>query len=93
MDNLTHQAEHLYNKVKLYGKTNPTPQNMQLVDMSRKLYDDFRGIHNARELERQATIIKEHLYHGMSVGCMQTAHCTELKNGYEQLRLGLRKYE
>ncbi len=93
MDELEKEAERLYNTVKKYCKPNPTPSNIELEQMARTLYDDFRGIHNPRELERQATVIKEYLFHGMEPGCMQTGHCTELKQGYEKLRLALRQYE
>ncbi len=93
MDNLAHSAEQLYNTVKKYAKPKTTPENARLVQMARKLYDDFRGIINPRELERQATEIKEFLYHGMEKGCMLTSHCSELKSGYEKLRIDLRQFE
>ena len=93
MENLALSAEHLYNTVKKYAKPQVTPENVRLEQMARKLYDDFRGIINPRELERQATAIKEYLYHDMQKGCMLTSHCTELKTGYEKLRIGLRQFE
>ena len=93
MDSLGKEAERLYNTVKKYARPNPTPQNIKLEQMARKLYDDFRCIVNPRELERQATEIKEFLFHGMKPGCMQTTHCSELKAGYEALRLQLRNYQ
>lgn len=93
MDDLTHEAENLLNKTKLYCGKAGTHESEKLCVMTRKLYDDFRGIINPRELERQATEIKEYLYHGMKGGEMQTSHCSELKAGYEKLRLDLRKFE
>lgn len=93
MDNLTREAEHLHNSTKLYCGTVSTPQSNKLCSMTRKLYDDFRSPINPRELERQATQIKEYLYHGMKGGEMQTTHCSELKAGYEKLRINLRKFE
>lgn len=93
MDNLQREAERLYNEVKQYCGTNNTSTTRKLVSMSRRLYDDFRGLINPRTLEAEATAIKEFLYHGMKGGEMQEVHCNELKNSYEHLRLALRKFE
>jgi len=93
MDELARESERLYNNVKKYCGPNCPPSAKRLEEMSRKLYDDFRGIINPRELERQATAIKESLYHSMEGGEMLTTHCSELKDGYEKLRLSLRKFQ
>lgn len=92
MDELQRESEKLYNAAKLYCGGPTTSQEKQLVEMARRLYDEFRGIHNPRALEAQATQIKEFLYH-MQPGAMTTTHCMELKSGYEHLRVNLRKFE
>ncbi len=92
MDELHREAQRLLDIVHGYCGESCTPQVLELRRQARKLYDLFEMHKNTRALEKQATLIKESLYH-MQPGAMTTRHCADLKHRYEQLRIKLRQYQ
>ena len=92
MEDLKHKATRLLDIIHSYCGDASSRQEAELKAQARKLYDMFEQHKNPRDLERQATIVKEFLYH-MEAGAMTTPHCEDLKHHYEQLRINLRKYE
>ena len=92
MDDLHREAQRLLDIIHGYCGENCTPQVLELRLQARKLYDLFEMHKNTRDLENQANLIKEMLYH-LHPGAMTTPHCEDLKHHYEKLRINLRQYQ